>query len=103
MRSFDSLSEREVLALAISSEEEDSRIYGDFAESLRESYPATADLFHKMQAEEIEHRRGLYERYRQKYGEHLPLIRRQDVRGFLRRTPVWLIKPLSLEKIRRTA
>ena len=103
MRSFDSLTEREILALAITSEEEDGRIYGDFVESLRETYPETADLFRKMQAEEIEHRRGLYERYRQKYGEHLPLIRRQDVRGFLRRTPVWLIKPLSLEKIRRTA
>jgi rubrerythrin len=103
MRSFDSLSEREILALAISSEEEDSRIYGDFAESLRETYPATAELFKKMPAEEIEHRRGLYERYRQTYGEHLPLIRRQDVRGFIRRTPVWLIKPLSLDKIRRTA
>ena len=103
MRSFDSLTERELLALAISSEEEDSRIYGDFSESLRDGYAASAELFKKMQAEEIEHRQCLYERYRTKYGEHLPLIRRQDVRGFMRRKPVWMTKPLSLETIRKTA
>ncbi|HWE01968.1 MAG TPA: ferritin family protein [Tepidisphaeraceae bacterium] len=103
MRSFDSLTEQEILALAISSEEEDSRIYGDFAQSLQEHYPTTADMFRKMQAEEIEHRKGLYDQYRKKYGEHLPLIRRQDVRGFVRRKPVWLYKPLSLQTMRRTA
>jgi rubrerythrin len=103
MRSFDSLTEREILALAITSEEEDSRIYGDFAESLQANYPATAEMFRKMQAEEVEHRNGLYERYRKTYGEHLTMIRRHDVRGFIKRPAVWLIKPLSLEKIRRTA
>jgi len=103
MRSFDSLSEREILALAISSEEEDSRIYGDFVEGLRENYPATADMFKQMQAAEVEHRRALYDRYRAKYGEHLPLIRRQDVRGFVRRQPVWLLKPLGLDLMRKTA
>ncbi len=103
MRSFDSLTEQEILALSITSEEEDSRIYGDFVQSLRENYPASADIFRRMQAEEIEHRKRLYERYRSKYGEHLPLIRRQDVRGFIQRRPVWLSKPLSLDMIRRTA
>lgn len=103
MRSFDSLTEREVLALAISLEEEDGRIYGDFVEGLRETYPATAEMFHKMQLEEIEHRRRLYERYRETFGEHIPLIRKQDVRGFVSRRPVWLVKPLGLDTVRKTA
>ncbi|MDB5171702.1 MAG: Rubrerythrin [Phycisphaerales bacterium] len=103
MRSFDSLSEQEILALAITSEEEDSRIYGDFAEGLKADYPATAELFHGMQQEETEHRRRLYERYREKFGEHIPLIRRQDVRGFVSRRPVWLVRPLGLDTVRKTA
>ncbi|MDB5330220.1 MAG: Rubrerythrin [Phycisphaerales bacterium] len=103
MRSFDSLSEREILALAIASEEEDSRVYGDFAEGLKDNYPATAELFRGMQQEESEHRRRLYERYREKFGEHIPLIRRQDVRGFVTRKPVWLVQPLGLDTVRKTA
>ncbi|HZL38165.1 MAG TPA: ferritin family protein [Tepidisphaeraceae bacterium] len=103
MRPFDSLSEREILALAIAAEEEDGRVYGDFAEGLRENFPATAELFRKMQVEEIEHRGRLYDRYREKFGEHIPLIRRQDVRGFLSRRPVWLIKPLGLNAVRKAA
>ncbi|MDB5358332.1 MAG: Rubrerythrin [Phycisphaerales bacterium] len=103
MRSFDSLTEQEILALAITSEEEDSRIYGDFAEGLKADYPATAELFRGMQQEETEHRRRLYERYREKFGEHIPLIRRQDVRGFVSRRPVWLVKPLGLDTVRKTA
>jgi rubrerythrin len=103
MRSFDSLTEREILALAIASEEEDSRVYGDFAEGLKDNYPATAELFRGMQQEESEHRRRLYERYREKFGEHIPLIRRQDVRGFVTRKPVWLVQPLGLDTVRKTA
>lgn len=103
MKSFDDLTEQEILALAITAEDEDSRVYGDFAESLRVNFPSTAELFKKMQAEEVGHRTRLYERYRTKYGEHLPLIRRQDVRGFVTRTPVWLTKNLSLGTIRKTA
>ena len=103
MRSFNSLSEQEILAIAIFAEEEDSRIYGTFAERFRESAPATAQLFTKMQAVEIEHRRALNDRYREKFGEHLPLIRRQDVRGFVTRRPIWLTEQLDLEKVRRTA
>jgi rubrerythrin len=103
MRSFDSLSEREVLALSIQSEEEDGRIYGDCAEKLRETYPATADMFVKMQQEESDHRRRLSEQYRSKFGEHLPMIRRQDVKGFAKRRPIWLMTNLGPQAARKMA
>jgi erythrin-vacuolar iron transport family protein len=100
---FADLTDQEILALAISNEEEDSRIYGDIADGLREHYAATAKVFQDMQAEEQEHRRGLTELYKQRFGEHIPLIRRQDVRGFLRHRPVWLVRPLGIETVRRFA
>jgi erythrin-vacuolar iron transport family protein len=100
MRSFDSLSERETLALAISSEEDDARIYEAFAEGLRDRYPATAKTFERMRDEENGHRHRLIELFRQRFGEHIPLIRRADVRGFVRRRPIWLVRPLGLEKVR---
>jgi len=103
MRSFDALSEQEVLALAISLEEEDERIYADFTEGLRQEYPATAKVFEGMREEESGHRRRLIELYRQKFGEHIPLIRRQDVRGFVQRRPIWLARPLRLNAIRNQA
>jgi rubrerythrin len=81
-KSFKQLSEREILALAIFLEEEDGRVYGDFAYGLRETYPATAKMFEEMKAEESGHRQALFDLYRQKFGEHIPLIRRQDVKGF---------------------
>ena len=96
MRDFSDLSEREVLALAIANEEEDARIYADIAEGLHETYPASARVFTEMLTEEGEHRRRLIELYRQKFGEHIPLIRRQDVRGFLSHKPIWQIRPLGL-------
>jgi rubrerythrin len=100
MRDFNSLSQKEILALAISLEEEDERIYADFGESMRQSFPGTAEVFEEMRQEEIEHRRQLIDLYRQKFGEHIPLIRRQDVRGFVQRRPIWLNTPLRLEQIR---
>ncbi|MDE2005862.1 MAG: rubrerythrin [Rhodospirillales bacterium] len=103
MRNFSDLTEREVLALAIANEEEDARIYADIAEGLRETYPASARVFTEMLAEEGEHRRRLIELYRQKFGEHIPLIRRQDVRGFLSHKPIWQIRPLGLESVRALA
>ena len=103
MRSFDQLSERELLALAISLEEEDERVYADFADGLRENFPATASMFDEMGVEESGHRHRLIELYRQKYGEHIPLIRRQDVRGFVQRKPVWLVRPLGLDAVRNQA
>ncbi|HEX5411327.1 MAG TPA: ferritin family protein [Terriglobia bacterium] len=100
MRDFKSLSEREVLALAISLEEEDERVYADLAEGLRENFPASAKVFEGMRVEESGHRHRLLELFRRKFGEHIPLIRRQDVKGFVQRQPIWLIQPLNLQKIR---
>ena len=103
MRNFDELSEREVLALAISSEEEDGRIYADFAESLHADFPASAAVFKEMAAEESEHRRVLIDLYAQKFGEHIPLVRRQDVRGFVSRKPVWQSAVLGVDTVRKQA
>jgi rubrerythrin len=103
MRSFDSLSEREVLALAISLEEDDERVYAEYAEGLREQFAASAAVFDGMREEESGHRRRLIELFRQKYGQHIPLIRRQDVRGFVHRKPVWLMQPLGLDTVRNQA
>ncbi len=100
MRKFDSLSEREILALAISLEEEDERIYADYAEGLRQDFPATADVFDGMREEESGHRRRLIDLFRKKFGDHIPLIRRHDVKGFVTRQPVWLTQPLRLDVIR---
>ena len=103
MKKFQELSEREVLALAISLEEEDERVYSDFAEGLRQDYPASAAMFEGMREEESTHRRKLIEMYRLKFGEHIPLIRRQDVRGFVERPALWLIRPLRIEAVRKEA
>ena len=103
MRKFDTLSEREILALAISLEEEDERVYGDYAEKLRQDFPASAAVFDGMGEEESGHRRRLIELYRTRFGEHIPLIRRHDVSGFVSRKPVWLTQNLGLETIRKQA
>ncbi|HVW08248.1 MAG TPA: ferritin family protein [Bryobacteraceae bacterium] len=100
MRSFDSLSEAEILALAISLEEEDERIYADYGQGLRRDFPASASMFEAMRAEESEHRRKLIETYREKFGNHIPLIRRQDVKGFVHRKALWLSQPLKLDEVR---
>ena len=103
MRNFNELSEKEILALAISGEEEDGRIYADFAEGQRASYPATATIFTEMAAEESEHRRRLIDLFVEKFGQHIPLIRRQDVRGFVARRPVWQLQPLGVDVVRKQA
>src|ERR1039457_3250712 len=103
MKTFDSLTEQEVLALAISLEEEDARIYGDFADGLQENYPEQAAKFRDMRREEDGHRHRLLELYKTRFGEHVPLIRRQDVRGFVDRKPVWLLRPLGLKTVQKTA
>jgi len=102
MRSFDSLSEQEILALAITLEEEDEKIYANFAEGLRQDFPATGAVFDAMRAEESGHRRRLIELSQKKFGDYIPLIRRQDVRGFVNRKPVWMTRPLRLELVRNT-
>jgi erythrin-vacuolar iron transport family protein len=103
MRNFDQLSEREMLALAISNEEEDSRIYADFADGLLEDYPASAQVFTEMAAEENEHRRRLIDLFVSKFGDHIPLIRRQDIRGYIPQKAIWQIRPLDLEHVRAQA
>lgn len=100
-KNFGELSEREILALAVSLEEEDGRIYGEFAEALRENYPSTARLLDDMQQEESGHRASLIDLYRQRFGDRLPLIRRQDVKGFVSRPPVWLVRPLGPNAVRK--
>jgi rubrerythrin len=101
VKRFRDLTEREILALAIQLEEEDSRVYGDFADGLRESYPSTAKIFDDMQAEESRHRQMLIDMFRQRFGDHIPLIRRQDVKGFIERRPVWLLRPLGINVVRK--
>ncbi len=101
MRTFKSLNEQEILALAISLEEEDARIYDDFAAAMQADYPATARALQRMRAEEDGHRHRLIELHREQFGEHIPLIRRQDVKGFVQRRPVWLVRPLGLNSVRK--
>ncbi len=102
-KNFKDLSEPEILALAISNEETDGRIYADFAARLKDNYPATAEVFKEMEAEEDTHRRRLIDEFRRRFGEHIPLIRREDVKGFITRKPVWLIRSLGIETVRRYA
>jgi rubrerythrin len=103
MKDFSELSEREVLALAIGAEEEDARIYRDIAENMRTRYPSSAELFEGMAAEEDMHRRRLLDLYQDRFGGHLPLVRRADVKGFIQRSPVWLDRPLGLDAVRAQA
>jgi erythrin-vacuolar iron transport family protein len=100
---FKDLSEQQILALAISLEETDARIYADFAAGLRADFPTTAKIFEEIEAEEDEHRGKLIEEYRRRFGEHIPLIRREDVKGFVHRKPVWMIRPLGIKTVRRQA
>ena len=102
-RSFDSLSEQEMLALAISSEEDDARIYRAYADGLRETFPHSAKVFDGMAEEEDQHRASLIERHRQRFGDRIPLIRREHVRGFYERKPDWLVHPLGIEHVRAQA
>jgi len=103
MRTLESLTEREILALAISAEEEDGRIYADFSDRLRDSYPDSAKIFDDMSAEENAHRRALIDLYAEKFGQHIPLVRRADVRGFAPTRPVWHLPALGIETVRKTA
>lgn len=100
-RDFASLSEREILSLAIAAEEEDGRIYSEFATRLGETYPGSGALFEGMAAEEDEHRRRLLDLYVERFGARLVPIRREHVRGFLARKPIWLLKHLTLEAARQ--
>jgi rubrerythrin len=102
-RRFSDLSEQEILALAISSEEDDAQIYRTYAERLRGDYPASAAIFDGMAAEEDEHRRRLIAKHRERFGEFIPLIRREHVSGYYARRPVWLMENLGIERMREEA
>ncbi|PWT89003.1 MAG: rubrerythrin [Proteobacteria bacterium] len=103
MKNFKDLTEKEILAVAIAAEEEDGRIYGEFADALRESYPATAQMFEEMREEEVVHRDRLLATFRERFGNHIPPIRRENVKGFLRRRPLWLVRPLRVNAARKHA
>src|ERR1700729_3867695 len=100
MRKFDDLSEREILALAISNEEEDARVFAEFADGRHDDYPASAKVFDEMAAEENGHRRRLIDVFVAKFGNHIPLVRRQDIQGYIPAKPVWHVRPLGLDTVR---
>ncbi|MEC9244784.1 MAG: ferritin family protein [Pseudomonadota bacterium] len=102
-RPFSSLDEQEILALAISSEEDDARIYRAYADGLRDEYPHSAAVFDDMAEEEDGHRAALIEAHRERFGERIPLIRREHVRGYYDRKPDWLVRPLGLDTVRAQA
>jgi rubrerythrin len=102
-RRFSDLSEQDILALAISNEEDDARIYRQYAERLRTDYPTSAKIFEGMAIEEDVHRRQLIDLHKERFGDVIPLIRREHVSGFYARNPVWLIENLNLERIRDEA
>lgn len=102
-RRFDDLSEKEVLALAISSEEEDGRIYAIYADKLRQDFRASAAVFDGMAAEESQHRERLIERYRQRFGSTILPLRREHVADFYTRKPIWLVENLGLDRMREEA
>ena len=99
-RRFTDLSEQEILALAISSEEDDASIYRSYAEHLKKDYPDTAKVFVDMARVEDSHRKILIDKFQSRFGENIPLIRREHVSGFYARKPIWLIKNLSVDRIR---
>ncbi|MCX5512624.1 rubrerythrin family protein [Kaistia algarum] len=100
---FADLSEREVLALAISSEEDDGRIYATYASHLRKDYPASAAIFDEMAEEEDGHRKRLIQEFQRRFGDAIPLIRREHITGYYSRRPIWLVENLGIERIRQEA
>jgi rubrerythrin len=102
-RPFSTLSEQEILALAISSEEDDGRIYRSYADGIREQFPQSAKIFDEMAEEEDGHRAALIDLHRKRFGERIPLIRREHVRGYYERKPDWLVRPLGIDHVRNQA
>ncbi len=103
MKTFSDLTEQEILALAISSEDDDARAYMGFANALMDTYPASAKVFIEMAEEEHEHRRALTDLYRKKFGDFIPLIRRADINGFVRHKPAWTLSKLGIDAMRQRA
>lgn len=102
-RRFEDLSEQEILALAISSEEDDARIYLAYADGLRDEFPDSAQVFIEMAAEENTHRNWLIDLHKKRFGDSIPLVRRNHIQGYFQRKPDWLVRPLSVEKTRKMA
>jgi erythrin-vacuolar iron transport family protein len=102
-KAFSELSEREILALAISLEEDDARVYGDYADRLKADYPETAKMLTTMRDEELVHAQRLMDTFQAQFGNHIPFIQRQDIKGFLRRKPLWLAKVLTIQQVRRSS
>jgi len=102
-KAFSELTDREVLALAVQAEEEDGRIYREMAGKLRENYPASATVFESMAEEENDHRRQLLDLFQARFGDDIPLIRREDVRGFMKRKPLWMTATFDIDAIRSRA
>jgi erythrin-vacuolar iron transport family protein len=98
-KAFTDLEEREILALAIDLEEEDNRIYRDFAEKLKPSHPGIATILESMSAEESAHHAPLLETYNLEFGDHIPFVRRRDVKGFVKRRPIWLNRILQPQRV----
>ena len=103
MKTFSELTEQEIIALAISSEDDDARAYAGFAHALMGDYPASAKVFVEMAEEEHEHRRSLTELYRKKFGDYVPLIRRADINGFVKHKPAWTLNKLGIDAMRKRA
>ena len=103
MKSFSDLTEQEIIALAISSEDDDARAYAGFAHALMGDYPASAKVFVEMAEEEHEHRRSLTDLYRKKFGDFIPLIRRADINGFVKHRPAWTLNKLGIDAMRKRA
>jgi erythrin-vacuolar iron transport family protein len=103
LKSFSDLTEQEIIALAISSEDEDARTYAGFANALLGTYPASAKVFVEMAEEEHEHRRWLSDLYQKKFGDYIPLIRRSEINGFVKHKPAWLISKLNIDEMRKRA
>lgn len=100
MKHFNELSEKEILALAITLEEEDARIYQEVGQKLQKDYPDSAKIFFEMAKEENTHRNMLADLYAKEWNEQIPFVRRQDVGGFLKRRPFWMMEPLKIETVR---
>ena len=103
MKTFSDLTEQEIIALAISSEDDDARAYAGFAHALMADYPASAKVFVEMAEEEHEHRRWLTDLYQKKFGDFIPLIRRADVNGFVKHAPAWTLNSQGINAMRKRA
>ena len=103
MKRFSELSEKEILALAISLEEEHGRIYLTYADGLRADFPGSAKVFEELAREENEHRRQLIDVFEEKFGSTIPLVRARDVKGFVEHKPIWMNETLGLDAVREQA